>query len=52
MEDCLIDNLLNSINLYDAPFERNSIAVILRYCLRSIFFKIGELADHLNFEPK
>jgi hypothetical protein len=37
MEDYLIDNLLNSINLYAASFERNSIAVILRYCLRRIF---------------
>ena len=36
IEDCLIDNFLNLINLYDAPFERNSIAIILRYCLRSI----------------
>ena len=37
IEDGLIDNILNSINLYAEPFERNSIAVILRYCLSSIF---------------
>ena len=37
MEDCPIDNLLNSINLYEAPFEQKSIEVILRYCLLSIF---------------
>ena len=40
IEDGLIDNILNSINLYDAPFERNSIAIIQRYCLRNILIYI------------
>ena len=48
MADRLIDNLLNPINLYDAPFERNSIAVTLRYGRRNIFL-IREVAYHLNF---
>ena len=38
MADRLIDNLLNPINLYDTPFERNSIVVTLRYCRRNNFF--------------
>ena len=39
MEDCPIDNLLNSINLYEEPFEQKSIEVILRYCLSVFLFK-------------
>ena len=36
IEDGLIDNILNSINLYAEPFEQNSVAIIQRYCLRNI----------------
>ena len=39
MEDCPIENILNSIILYEATFEQKSFEVILRYCLSVFLFK-------------